>query len=76
MDGEDLIELPYCNYSSYDENGLPESNGGKFCNLDPELLVLEPVSENFTGNYSCQGENIAGFGPESESQELIVYCTF
>lgn len=75
LDGELMKEFPECNYTSVDENGVGEGNGGPFCGLDPSILSLERVDETFAGNYTCQGKNVAGWGPESEPQELIVYCT-
>lgn len=42
--------------------------------IDPSRLLLEPASRNFHGNFSCEGENLAGWGPVSESAELLVYC--
>lgn len=73
LDGEILKELPECNYTSYDENGNAEGYGGPLCLVDPSILSLEEVGENFAGNYTCQGMNVAGWGPESEPQELIVH---
>ncbi|VEN48716.1 unnamed protein product, partial [Callosobruchus maculatus] len=72
-DGQIMKELPECNYTSYDENGVGVGNGGPFCNLDPSYLLLERVQETFAGNYTCMGKNVAGWGPESQPQELIVY---
>lgn len=74
LDGEILKELPECNYTHYNEFGGGEGNGGPFCSVDPSILSLEGVTESFAGNYTCQGMNIAGWGPESEPKELIVYC--
>lgn len=67
-----MKELPECNYTTF-ENGTKDS-GGPFCGVDPSILKLENVQENFAGNYTCQGMNGAGWGAESEPQELIVYC--
>ncbi|XP_044766559.1 uncharacterized protein LOC123322654 isoform X3 [Coccinella septempunctata] len=72
LGGELMKELPECNYTTY-ENGTRDS-GGPFCvGVDPSILKLESVQENFAGNYTCQGMNAAGWGAESEPQELIVY---
>ncbi|EEC08328.1 neuromusculin, putative, partial [Ixodes scapularis] len=38
------------------------------------VIVWMDVMRNFTGNYSCQGENDAGWGPVSDTQELAVFC--
>ncbi|KAH1018820.1 hypothetical protein HUJ05_006512 [Dendroctonus ponderosae] len=67
LDGELMKEFPECNYTSKDDSG------GPFCGLDPTILSLERVDETFAGNYTCQGENVAGWGPISEPIELIVY---
>ncbi|XP_060519272.1 titin isoform X2 [Cylas formicarius] len=67
LDGELMKEFPECNYTAKDESG------GPFCGLDPSILSLERVDESFAGNYTCQGENTAGWGPLSEPVELIVY---
>lgn len=55
---------------------LPECAGGKeqLCDVDPSYLLLEDVGRGFHGNYSCEGLNDAGWGPLSESSELVVYC--
>ncbi|XP_042146876.1 hemicentin-2 isoform X4 [Ixodes scapularis] len=37
------------------------------------VIVWMDVMRNFTGNYSCQGENDAGWGPVSDTQELAVF---
>ncbi|XP_050315809.1 uncharacterized protein LOC126750284 isoform X2 [Anthonomus grandis grandis] len=65
LDGELMKEFPECNYTAKD--------GGPFCGLDPSILSLERVDETFAGNYTCQGENVAGWGPISEPVELVVY---
>lgn len=69
-----LKELPECNYTAFDEDGKGKGYGGPFCSVDSHILSLVNVSESFAGNYTCQGQNIAGWGPKSEPQELIVYC--
>lgn len=71
-----MKEFPECNYTNYDENGVGEGYGGPFCGLDPSILSLERVDETFSGNYTCQGKNSAGWGNESEPKELIVYCKY
>ncbi|XP_018570714.1 titin, partial [Anoplophora glabripennis] len=73
LDGQLMKEFPECNYTSYDESGTGEGYGGPFCGLDPSILSLERVDETFSGNYTCQGKNFAGWGNESEPRELIVY---
>ncbi|CAG9768077.1 unnamed protein product [Ceutorhynchus assimilis] len=67
LDGELMKEFPECNYTASDDSG------GPFCGLDPSILSLERVDETFAGNYTCQGENVAGWGPISEPAELVVY---
>jgi len=65
-----MKEFPECNYTSKDDSG------GPFCGLDPSILSLERVDETFAGNYTCQGKNVAEWGPISEPVELVVYCKF
>lgn len=74
LNDELILELPECNYTSYDEEGNGEGYGGPYCGIDSSVLVLLNVSETFAGNYSCQGKNVVGWGPTSDDQELIVYC--
>lgn len=71
LDGIVMADLPQCNYSQSDAN---ETLGGPFCGIDPSILSLVKVDRSFAGNYTCQGENDAGYGPESGLQELVVYC--
>lgn len=72
--GDELLkELPECNYTSYNEDGEVEGSGGQLCGIDPSIISLENVVEGMAGNYTCQGMNIAGWGPESEPAEVIVY---
>ncbi|KAI4471623.1 b-cell receptor cd22 [Holotrichia oblita] len=73
LGGELLKELPECNYTSFDANGDGEGNGGPLCSIDSHILSLENVSESFAGNYTCMIKNLAGWGPMSPPQELIVY---
>ncbi|XP_076322359.1 hemicentin-1-like isoform X2 [Tachypleus tridentatus] len=35
-------------------------------------IVWQNISRNFTANYSCEGENAAGWGNHSEAKELVV----
>lgn len=65
-----MKEFPECNYTSKDDSG------GPFCGLDPSILSLERVDETFAGNYTCQGKNVAEWGPISDPVELVVYCKF
>lgn len=62
-----MKELPECNYTI-------NKDGGELCNMQPNLLNLTEVIESFAGNYSCQGQNVAGWGPVSDQRELVVYC--
>ncbi|KAJ8948370.1 hypothetical protein NQ318_019355 [Aromia moschata] len=71
LDGKLMKTLPECKYTSFDEKGVGKGNGGPFCGLDPSILSLEKVDATFAGNYTCQGKNDAGWGPESEPEELI-----
>ena len=71
LDGELLKELPDCpfndsSYAGYDED---------LCDVDPSKLLLEYVGRSFQGNYSCEGMNAAGWGPVSDVETLIIYCT-
>lgn len=67
LDDKLLKEVPECNYTI-------SKNGGEFCDIEPNLLNLTKVTESYAGNYSCQGQNVAGWGLRSEPRELIVYC--
>nr|XP_023026368.1 titin-like [Leptinotarsa decemlineata] len=73
LDGDIMKELPECNYTNSDVNGTTESNGGPFCSLDPSIMSLQKVDETFAGRYTCQGYTVAGWGPVSEPEELVVY---
>ncbi|XP_074027945.1 neuromusculin isoform X7 [Leptinotarsa decemlineata] len=73
LDGGIMKELPECNYTNSDVNGTTESNGGPFCSLDPSIMSLQKVDETFAGRYTCQGYTVAGWGPVSEPEELVVY---
>ena len=73
LDGELLKELPDCplndtitSFSMYDED---------LCDVDPSKLLLEYVGRSFQGNYSCEGMNAAGWGPPSDVETLVIYCT-
>ncbi|XP_064471692.1 hemicentin-2-like isoform X1 [Ornithodoros turicata] len=48
-------------------------NGELLNETTERVIVWMDVMRNFTGNYSCAGENDAGWGPVSDPQELIVY---
>lgn len=37
-------------------------------------IVWVGIDRTFTGNYSCQAQNAAGWGPISDDEELIVMC--
>lgn len=63
LDGGILKELPECN-----ENG-----DDALCGVDPDVLLLENVGRHFLGNYSCEGQNSAGWGNRSADKELVVY---
>lgn len=53
-----------------DDNG--QSQG--LCDIDPSKLLLEHVSQQFHGNFSCQGNNGAGWSKVSRERELEIYC--
>ena len=42
------------------------------CHTDTSKIILVSVRRSFHGNYSCQGRNRAGWGPESEPRQLKV----
>lgn len=70
LGSELLKEIPGENCTASDE----VNDDKDFCDLDPSRLFLEHVGKVFAGNYSCKGMNDAGWGPESNETELIVYC--
>jgi hypothetical protein len=41
---------------------------------DSSVLVLTNIEDTFSDNFTCQGENDLGVGPESESQEVTYSC--
>ena len=65
MNGDLLKELPEC-YES-------EEDTENFCKVDPTKMLLQNVNQEFLGNYSCRGYNVAGWGDESGSDYLDVY---
>ena len=67
MDGILLKQLPLC-----DETGLDND----LCDIDPSKLLLEHVSKQFHGNFSCEGASEAGWSDMSEEEELQIYCEF
>ena len=42
------------------------------CHVDPSKVMLLNVRRSFRGNYSCQAQNRAGWGPISEPKEMKV----
>lgn len=64
LDGQLLKELPDCNGREDDED---------LCDVDPIKMLLQDVGRDFGGNYSCEGMNVAGWGPRSASEELVVF---
>jgi len=72
LDGDLLKELPDCSRNSTAMMSSEESLA--FCDIDPSKLLLESVGRTFHGNYSCEGKNDAGWGPNSPSTSVIVYC--
>ncbi|XP_018359928.1 PREDICTED: hemicentin-1 isoform X3 [Trachymyrmex cornetzi] len=71
LDGDLLKELPDCSRNSTAMTSSEESLA--FCDIDPSKLLLESVGRTFHGNYSCEGKNDAGWGPNSPSTSVIVY---
>lgn len=67
LDGQILKELQI--NSECDSSA--ESNS--FCGVNPNVLLLEEVSRDFLGNYSCEGQNAAGWGQRSKENDLVVY---
>ncbi|XP_070064173.1 uncharacterized protein nrm isoform X6 [Drosophila virilis] len=57
-----LKELPDCEETRED-----------LCHIDPSKLLLESIGRGFFYNYSCEGYNVAGWGPRSEDKELMVH---
>lgn len=68
LDGQMLKELPECPESS--ETSDSQEN---LCGVSPSVLLLENVSRDFLGNYSCEGMNAAGWGPRSAPTYLEIY---
>lgn len=68
-----MKELP-CEDLSYPLEGSDKCDATRKCEIDPSIILLERVQEKFAGHYSCQGMNLAGWGSQSESKELVVYC--
>ena len=66
-----LKELPDC-----PKNGSDYAYEEDLCDVDPSKLLLEYVGRSFQGNYSCEGLNAAGWGPASDTEELIIYCNY
>ena len=60
-------QLPLC-----DDNGRSQG----LCDIDPSKLLLEHVSQQFHGNFSCQGNNGAGWSRVSRERELQIYCEY
>lgn len=66
LDGQLLKELPECTNEENDEED-------PFCGVSPNVLLLENVGRDFLGNYSCEGQNSAGWGPRSQPNDLVIY---
>ncbi|KAF2346591.1 Immunoglobulin-like domain [Trinorchestia longiramus] len=63
-----LKELPEC-----DGNDTLYGEDSELCRIDPSRLVLENVTRDFYGFYSCSGMNAAGWGAQSPRRELMVH---
>lgn len=64
LDGQLLKELPDCEDDDDDDDNL--------CEIDPIKMLLQNVGRSFGGNYSCEGMNSAGWGPQSSEKPLVV----
>lgn len=69
--GIDIDENNEENNEGNDEDD-DENNDSK-CNVQRNQLLLTNVRRQFLGNYSCEGQNLAGWGPRSEDVELNIY---
>ncbi len=65
--GDLLKQLPLC-----DDEGIEQG----LCDIDPSKLLLEHVSKQFHGNFSCQGSNGAGWSRMAKPQQLEIYCEY
>ena len=60
-------------YESEDESsGAPNY----LCDIDPTELILQDVTRDLQGMFTCAGSNMAGEGKASEPQELNIYCEY
>jgi len=52
-----------------------ESSGAAnyLCDIDPTELILQDVTRDLQGMFTCAGSNLAGEGKASEPQELNIY---
>ena len=51
---------------------VPKNKTSAKCHVDPSKVMLLNVKRSFRGNYSCQAQNRAGWGPISEQKEMKV----
>ena len=51
---------------------VPKNMSSANCHVDPSKVMLLNVRRSFRGNYSCQAQNRAGWGPISEPKEMMV----
>eukprot|EP00092_Neocalanus_flemingeri_P025444 GFUD01027586.1.p1 GENE.GFUD01027586.1~~GFUD01027586.1.p1 ORF type:complete len:1098 (+),score=293.63 GFUD01027586.1:126-3419(+) len=60
--------------SAFDEEGSGvEVTKALLCESDPTELILQDVTRDFQGYFTCIGSNIAGEGISSEPEELTVH---
>jgi len=69
----------YITEDSFDDDDDADEDGEKsqrnqnyFCFIDPTKILLQNVNREFLGNYSCRGNNAAGWGDESDAKLLDV----
>ena len=73
LDGDLLKQVdraPECIVNHHVPNNASKTNAN--CNVDPSKVMLLNVKRSFRGNYSCQAQNRAGWGPISEGKEMMV----
>lgn len=73
LDGQILKELPECSAEDAAAAVAADSETGVLCGVNPNILLLENVGREFLGNYSCEGQNTAGWGRRSPNTELQVH---
>ena len=69
LDGDMLKQVDRSPECMVPKNGT-EASGT--CHVDPSKVMLLNVRRSFRGNYSCQAQNRAGWGPISEPKKMMV----